>query len=217
MPLLLWLNGGPGCSSLGYGAMTELGPFRVNPDGKTLSSNPYAWNQVANVLFLESPAGVGFSYSNTTDDYNESGDKRTAEDSYMFLVNWFQRFPQYKSRDFYIAGESYAGYYIPELADTIINSNNGSQTDFINFKGILVGNGIMHSETDSKGFYDHLWTHALISDQTYEGITTNCNFAENASYSNECDKFQSMIDNEAGDINPYNIYAPLCSSLISSV
>ena len=43
-PLLLWLNGGPGCSSLGYGAMTELGPFRVNPDGKTLSRNKHAWN-----------------------------------------------------------------------------------------------------------------------------------------------------------------------------
>jgi len=32
-----------------------------------------------------------------------------AEDAYHFLVNWFKRFPQYKGRDFYIAGESYAG------------------------------------------------------------------------------------------------------------
>jgi serine carboxypeptidase-like clade 2 len=43
-PLILWLNGGPGCSSLGYGAMTELGPFGVNPDGKTLFRNKQAWN-----------------------------------------------------------------------------------------------------------------------------------------------------------------------------
>ncbi|KAG6482433.1 hypothetical protein ZIOFF_059064 [Zingiber officinale] len=66
-PIVLWLNGGPGCSSLGYGAMEELGPFRVMSDGKTLYRNPYAWNEVANILFLESPGGVGFSYSNTTD------------------------------------------------------------------------------------------------------------------------------------------------------
>ncbi|KAG6486298.1 hypothetical protein ZIOFF_054868 [Zingiber officinale] len=61
-----WVGAGPGCSSLGYGAMEELGAFRVMSDGKTLYRNPYAWNEVANVLFLESPAGVGFSYSNTT-------------------------------------------------------------------------------------------------------------------------------------------------------
>ncbi|KAF6168440.1 hypothetical protein GIB67_004992 [Kingdonia uniflora] len=58
-PLLLRLNGGPGCSSLACGAMKELGPFRVHSDGKTLYHNPYAWNKVANVLFLESSAGVG--------------------------------------------------------------------------------------------------------------------------------------------------------------
>ena len=44
-PFVLWLNGGPGCSSVGYGAMEELSAFRVNPDGATLSLNPYAWNK----------------------------------------------------------------------------------------------------------------------------------------------------------------------------
>ncbi|KAL5711446.1 Serine carboxypeptidase-like 26 [Ranunculus cassubicifolius] len=64
---------------------------------------------LANLLFLESPAGVGFSYTNTTADLYNAGDKRTAEDAYIFLVKWLERFPQYKHRDFYIAGESYAG------------------------------------------------------------------------------------------------------------
>ncbi|KAI6674716.1 hypothetical protein NL676_002622 [Syzygium grande] len=44
-PLVLWLNGGPGCSTVGYGAMQELGPFRVSPNGKTLVTNPYSWNR----------------------------------------------------------------------------------------------------------------------------------------------------------------------------
>lgn len=91
---------------------------------------------VANVLFLETPAGVGFSYSNTSSDYNNSGDKNTAVDSYTFLVNWLERFPQYKSRDFFITGESYAGHYVPQLAYTILSSNT-SKT-IINFKGIAV-------------------------------------------------------------------------------
>ncbi|KAK6136787.1 hypothetical protein DH2020_029457 [Rehmannia glutinosa] len=75
-PLILWLNGGPGCSSL-LGAMVEIGPFGVNPDGKSLYPRRFAWNKVANTLFLESPAGVGFSYSNSSADYKKSGDKRT--------------------------------------------------------------------------------------------------------------------------------------------
>ncbi|XP_059635587.1 serine carboxypeptidase 1-like [Cornus florida] len=137
-PLVLWLNGGPGCSSLGYGAMQELGPFRVKSDGKTLFRNDYAWNNVANVLFLESPAGVGFSYSNTSDDYDNAGDKSTADDSHTFLLNWLERFPQYKTRDFFITGESYAGHYVPQLAYTILSRNKNTNQTKINLKGIAV-------------------------------------------------------------------------------
>uniref|UniRef100_A0A803M8Z4 Uncharacterized protein n=1 Tax=Chenopodium quinoa TaxID=63459 RepID=A0A803M8Z4_CHEQI len=76
-PLLLWLNGGPGCSSIAYGEAEELGPFHIEKDGKTLYMNPHSWNKVANILFLDFPAGVGFSYSNTTSDLLSHGDKRT--------------------------------------------------------------------------------------------------------------------------------------------
>ncbi|XP_020961994.1 putative serine carboxypeptidase-like 23 [Arachis ipaensis] len=108
-PLLLWLNGGPGCSSVAYGASEEIGPFRINKTGSSLYLNRFAWNTEANILFLESPAGVGFSYTNTSSDLLTSGDNRTAQDALIFLVKWMSRFPQYKYRDFYIAGESYAG------------------------------------------------------------------------------------------------------------
>ena len=77
-PLVLWLNGGPGCSSLGGGLMSELGPFYPHKDGRSLKSNPYRWTQAANMLFLESPAFVGFSYSETEADA-KTGDVRTAE------------------------------------------------------------------------------------------------------------------------------------------
>lgn len=93
---------------------------------------------VANVIFLESPAGVGFSYSNTSSDYAKTGDNSTADDSYTFLVNWLERFPQYKTRDFYIAGESYAGHYVPQLAYTIVSRNKNPNQMRINLKGIAV-------------------------------------------------------------------------------
>ena len=100
--------GGPGCSSLGDGAFAELGPFSPQPDGESLRVNPYAWNRVANVIFLESPAGVGFS-SFTDPADNTVGDERTAADAYDFLLGFLSLYPQFADRDFYIAGESYAG------------------------------------------------------------------------------------------------------------
>lgn len=211
-PLLLWLNGGPGCSSFGYGAMEELGPFRVMSDGKTLDKNPFAWNNVANVLFLESPAGVGFSYSNTTSDYAKSGDQRTADDSYVFLINWLQRFPEYKGRDFYISGESYAGHYVPQLAHTILRHNKLSGSK-INLRGIMIGNSVINDETDLKGMYDYFWTHALISDETIKGIHKHCNFSPSATTQGEqCSHLTNVARNNVQNFNIYNIYAPLCSS-----
>ncbi|KAJ8424775.1 hypothetical protein Cgig2_008843 [Carnegiea gigantea] len=139
-PLVLWLNGGPGCSSIGYGEAEELGPFFPQRHGEPLLKlNKHAWNRAANLLFLESPVGVGFSYTNTSNDMNELGDTITAKDSYAFLVNWFKRFLQYKSHEFYIAGESYAGHYVPQLAELIFDSNkNACKEDFINLKGFMV-------------------------------------------------------------------------------
>ncbi|KAL5992720.1 hypothetical protein ACLOJK_013639 [Asimina triloba] len=250
-PLVLWLNGGPGCSSM-VGAMTELGPFRVNPDRKTLFRNDYAWNNesnhqrvafgyyynsdvyvlplaasltlmiVANVIYLESPAGVGFSYSNTSSDYDLTGDKRTAEDAYAFLVNWLERFPQYKTRDFYITGESYAGHYVPQLAYTILLNNNHTNQTIINLKGIAVksvahfqlhssdawcvGNGYFDEDANRKGTFDYLWTHAMISDETSAGINANCY----GNITDLCSKYEDEVRIDMRGIDGYNIYAPLC-------
>lgn len=205
-PLLLWLNGGPGCSSVGYGAMIELGPFRINSDNKTLSRNEYAWNNVANVLFLESPAGVGFSYSNTSSDYDKSGDQRTANDSYIFLVNWLERFPEYKGRAFYISGESYAGHYAPQLAATILTHNMESKRMIINLQGILVGNPCLDEFKNLKGQIDYLWSHGVISDEVLANITKNCRFSpsDGKACSDAMDAFDS------GNTDPYDIYGPVC-------
>ncbi|CAM0875625.1 unnamed protein product [Alopecurus aequalis] len=205
-PLLLWLNGGPGCSSLGYGAMQELGPFRVNRDNQTLSRNKYAWNNAANVIFLESPAGVGFSYSNTSSDHDLTGDTLAAQDAYVFLVNWLERFPEYKARAFYIAGESYAGHYVPQLAATILahNSNSGGAIDL---KGILVGNPWLDDVNDNRGQYEYLWNHGVISDEVWADIAGHCSFNDSAD-GDRC--YAAITRFRDGGIDDYNIYAPIC-------
>ncbi|CAM0951735.1 unnamed protein product [Alopecurus aequalis] len=210
-PLVLWLNGGPGCSSLGYGAMQELGPFRVSEDNKTLTRNQNAWNTVANVLFLESPAGVGFSYSNRSSDYDLSGDQRTAEDAYIFLVKWLERFPEYKGRAFYISGESFAGHYVPELAATILLHNTYNNRTIVNLRGVLVGNPYLDDNRNIKGRVDFFWTHAVMSDEVYANVTKNCRFdsaVETPSLEAACNGALDVF--HEGEIDAYNIYAPVC-------
>ncbi|EMS54298.1 Serine carboxypeptidase-like 42 [Triticum urartu] len=121
-PLTLWLNGGPGCSSVGGGAFTELGPF-------------YPRGDVSNLLFVESPAGVGWSYSNTSSDYN-TGDTRTANDMYKFLLGWYKKFPEYRSTSLFLSGESYAGHHIPQLTDVLLTHNEKSKGFKFNIKGV---------------------------------------------------------------------------------
>ncbi|XP_024972919.1 serine carboxypeptidase-like 27 [Cynara cardunculus var. scolymus] len=214
-PLVLWLNGGPGCSSVAYGAAEEIGPLHINSDGKTLFSNPYSWNKLANLLFLESPAGVGYSYSNTTSDLYNSGDARTAEDSYVFLVNWFERFPQYKHRDFYIAGESYAGHYVPQLSQIIYKRNKGVKNPVINFKGFMVGNAVTDDYNDFVGTFEYWWTHGLISDSTYKSLQTTCEGRSSEHPPIECIRALNAAEIEQGNIDPYSIYTKPCNNTSS--
>ncbi|PAN43466.1 hypothetical protein PAHAL_8G237900 [Panicum hallii] len=211
-PLLLWLNGGPGCSSVGSGALEELGAFRVHTDGQTLLLNEYAWNKAANVLFLESPAGVGFSYTNTTSDL-VVGDDRTAHDSYTFLVKWFERFPQYKYRDFYIAGESYGGHYVPQLSQLVYRNNIGVEKPSINFKGFMVGNGVTDDRIDTIGMFEYWWHHGLISDETLEsGLKVCLDGSTLIKPSPECQKIMDKATEEQGNIDVYSIYTPPCKN-----
>ncbi|KAF7090427.1 hypothetical protein CFC21_093179 [Triticum aestivum] len=214
-PLVLWLNGGPGCSSVGYGASEEVGPFRIRPDGKTLYHNKNSWNKAANLLFLESPAGVGFSYSNTSMDLYTAGDAKTALDAYAFLVNWLERFPQYKYREFYIAGESYAGHYVPQLAKLIYEKNNGTQNPTINLKGFLVGNAVTDDYNDYLGTFEYWWSHGLISDSTYHNLKKTCLFDSSEHPSPECVKNLNLASSEEGNIDPYSLYTKPCNSSAS--
>ncbi|XP_049364516.1 serine carboxypeptidase-like 34 [Solanum verrucosum] len=209
-PLLLWLNGGPGCSSIGYGEAEELGPFLTQKNKPELKLNHFTWNKAANLLFLESPVGVGFSYTNTSTDIKELGDTITAQDSYKFLVNWFRRFPQFKSHKFYIAGESYAGHYVPQLAEQIFDNNKKlKKEDRINFKGFMIGNALMDDETDQKGMIDYAWDHAVISDHLYDSIKRVCNFSLKP-VGDDCDNLLNQYFAVYKILDMYNLYAPNC-------
>ncbi|KAJ2982183.1 hypothetical protein NQ176_g1553 [Zarea fungicola] len=129
-PVVLWLSGGPGCSSM-TGLFFELGPAKITSNIKVVN-NPYSWNNNATVLFLDQPVNTGYSYGEDVDTTLAA-----SKDIYALLKLFFQQFPQYAKQDFHIAGESYAGHYIPDDAAEILSHSSG-----INLKSVLIGNGL---------------------------------------------------------------------------
>ncbi|KAK9671179.1 hypothetical protein RND81_12G011400 [Saponaria officinalis] len=198
-PLVLWLNEGPGCLSIGYGAFIENGHF--TPTENALLKNKYSWNKEANMLYLDSPSEVGFSYSSNTSFYDFVTDDITARDNFAFLQNWLIKFPEYKNRDLFLTGESYAA----QLANLLLNSDLKS-----NLK-----NRQFNVDFNSRGEY--LWSHGLISYATYEMLQNVCNFSQikrqmtKGEISQDCSMVQTQVSNEIGKlINVYDVTLDVC-------
>ena len=168
-PLVLWLNGGPGCSSLG-GMFTELGPFVVDANQK-VTLNPYSFNKEANVIFIEQPVGVGFSYPNV-----DANDTSTATDTVVALRHFFHMHPELQGRPFYVMGESYGGHYVPNTVKEIQDTNvNLSSKDIINITGFAVGNGYTDWKLDFNANVENGRFHALTSQSLFDAAETACN------------------------------------------
>ncbi|KAG0468544.1 hypothetical protein HPP92_017872 [Vanilla planifolia] len=214
-PLTLWLNGGPGCSSLGGGAFTELGPFFPRGDGRGLRINKHSWNKESNLLFVESPAGVGWSYSNHTSDYT-CGDESTANDMHVFLMKWMEKFPEFKTRDLFLTGESYAGHYIPQLAILLINHNMHSMSFKFNVKGVAIGNPLLKLDRDVPSTYEYYWSHGMISDEIGLKLMHECDFDDyeftgSHNVSETCNEAIAAAEKVVGDyINPYDVILDVC-------
>ena len=131
-PVVLWLNGGPGCSSL-TGLFFELGSSAIDENLNPVY-NPYSWNSNASVIFLDQPVNVGYSYSSGS----VSDTVAAGKDVYAFLELFFQQFPEYNGLDFHIAAESYGGHYVPVFASEILSHADRS----FNLTSVLIGNGL---------------------------------------------------------------------------
>ncbi|KAF0717233.1 Aste57867_2419 [Aphanomyces stellatus] len=210
-PLVLWLNGGPGCSSVGGGFFTELGPFVVQAD-LSVKRNKYAWNRKANMVFLESPAGVGFSAPLLpAADYN---DDTTAARAYEFLAQFFDAYPAYHGRDFYIAGESYAGRYIPFLLSKLI----ATPLAHVNLRGFAIGNPSTNYHIDHNAYVDYYYTHGLISMENYNAVALACGddvgrcviSPDNCTDACETALKEGILSIDEAAINPYYIYGDVC-------
>ncbi|KAH9051982.1 Alpha/Beta hydrolase protein [Lactarius vividus] len=144
-PLVLWLNGGPGCSS-STGLLFELGPCLITDKGRNTTFNPHSWNERANIIFLDQPVDVGYSYSSDGSTINTS--PTAALDVYAFLELFVTRFHKYARLPFHIAAESYGGTYAPNIASVIYKKNKelaaapSPKLAKINLASVILANGI---------------------------------------------------------------------------
>ena len=171
-PLILYLEGGPGCSSL-IGLLIEVGPVTISSETNKLELNEYSWVNNASILFIDSPAEVGFSKFKEAIHNNDS---YTVENLYAALKDFYEIFTEYKKNDLFISGFSYAGIYIPYLVQQIKGiDNNNTNTTEIKLKGILIGSPY----TSSKYNYDitlveSIFSHGIISIDIYNEYLENC-------------------------------------------
>jgi len=210
-PLIMWLTGGPGCSSE-LALFTENGPCKINGDGKSTSPNAYSWNRKANILFLDQPAGTGFSYGHESDV--DSSEGQISTDLYHFMQELVKKYPQYHKSPFYIFGESYAGHFIPAAGARILQGNMAKTGEYIAIKGIGVGNGLTDPEIQYPYYpqmaFNSATTPKVVSKPTYtrmkqsiEGCTSlihRCNQKGKGNRDIECREAFSQCN--ADLINP---------------
>ncbi|KAJ8521696.1 hypothetical protein ONZ45_g1633 [Pleurotus djamor] len=210
-PLALWFNGGPGASSM-IGLFQENGPCRIRNDSSDVDHNPLSWNNHANVLYIDQPIGVGFSYGTMTVGTSQ----QAAEDVWKFLQIFFkdEKFSKLLERPLAIWTESYGGHYGPAFAAHILDQNDAIAKGaidalHINLKALAIGNGLTDPLIQYQGYIDYAGKnpyYPLVSNKTIQKAN------ETWTKPGGCrDKIKSCYAND--DVNPVCTVAQLdCNS-----
>ncbi|KAI7853199.1 serine carboxypeptidase-domain-containing protein [Circinella umbellata] len=196
--LIIWLNGGPGCSSMD-GLFLENGPYRVNPD-LSVNISSGGWQDHATIVYLDQPVGTGFSFSDMS---GYSKNMLEIVDGFMlFLDKFFEIFPKLKEQDLYIAGESFAGTYIPYFTTKILENNKNKNSNKYNLQGIAIGNGWISPEHQYDAYYDFAVQNDLLNGTHKEYAKTTL------------DKCHQFMEKQGDDLQ---VHVNTCESVLTSI
>ncbi|XP_025884470.1 serine carboxypeptidase-like 2 [Solanum lycopersicum] len=215
-PILLWLTGGPGCSSFS-GLAYEIGPLEFgqkayNGSLPILVSSPHSWTKFASILFLEQPVNTGFSHAITSEAY-KCTDLQACDHVYEFLRKWFVNHSEFISNPFYVSGDSYSGITIPIIVQLISNGIEAGKEPLINLKGYSLGNPITFFEESN---YQIPYSHSmgLISNELYESLNEFCkgDYINIDPTNKQCVENFKMFKNLVSGINNGQILEPECGT-----
>jgi vitellogenic carboxypeptidase-like protein len=174
-PFVVWLQGGPGASSL-FGLFAEQGPILVDQGGK-LHPREITWNSKYHLLFIDQPVGTGYSFTKSEDGYVRNEDE-VARDLYAMLTQFFVVYHEYAQSPFYVTGESYGGKYVPAIVYKIHVENPEAKVK-INLKGMAIGDGLI----DPYNEWDYgpvMYQFGLIDERQLEYVNLQTQLARNA-------------------------------------
>ncbi|CAH2073389.1 unnamed protein product [Thlaspi arvense] len=217
-PLMIWLTGGPGCSSI-CGLLYTNGPLAFKGDEYNgtlppLELTSFSWTKVANILYVESPAGSGFSYARTQRAFKSSDTKQFHQiDQFLRSVkSWFVDHPEFISNPFYVGGDSYSGRIVPGVVQQISLGNEKGLTPLVNIQGYVLGNPSVGSKFEINHQVPFANRMGLISDELFESLERSCGGKffnvdlSNAECSNGLENYQQCIS----EIYKENILLPNC-------
>lgn len=198
---IFWLNGGPGCSSMD-GALMEAGPFRINDDGKVIK-NEGSWHNAGDIVFVDQPAGTGFSY---TKEYDHDLDQ-VAWQFLKFMEEYYKIFPEDRDNEIYFAGESYAGQYIPYIAKAILDFNKKAENPY-NLKGLLIGNGWIAPDVQSLSYLPFALAANIIDNK-------NPQWNEILRQHEKC---QNVVNSKSGDsLSDLEVVSRTCEVILNKI
>jgi len=160
-PLILWLQGGPGGSSM-FGLFIEHGPFFVPSETLIPVKRNVTWTHSYNVLYIDQPAGSGFSFTDNEDGFS-TGQEQVAKELYEALRQFFIVFKEVRGSDFYITGESYAGKYVPAIGHKIHQMNQDPANFRMRLKGLAIGDGLT-DPIHQMNYGDYLFQTGLVDE-----------------------------------------------------
>ncbi|XP_052732334.1 serine carboxypeptidase-like 11 [Vigna angularis] len=213
-PLLLWLSGGHGCSSL-TALLLEIGPLALkqeeyNGGAPNLIVRNQSWNKVSSIIYVDLPVLTGFSYARTELAAQRS-DKLLADQAHEFLRKWLIDHPKFLSNEVYIAGASYSGIPVPVIVQEIAQANEEGIQPTINLQGYLLGNPLT-TRREPNYRIPFAYGMALISEELYESLQKNCkgNYINVDSENVLCYKDMESFNKLVSGLYTLNILEPLC-------
>eukprot|EP00918_Siedleckia_nematoides_P078744 GHVU01172374.1.p1 GENE.GHVU01172374.1~~GHVU01172374.1.p1 ORF type:complete len:299 (+),score=54.66 GHVU01172374.1:524-1420(+) len=211
-PVVLWLTGGPDCSSE-MAVLNENGPWWVQDDA-TLTKNPFSWTKVGDVLYVDQPLGTGFSIANNVANF-VTNEEQIALHMTIFLTELLKKHPSIKNRPFFLAGESYAGHFIPSIALHLLQN----PVEGIALRGVAIGNGWVHPRVQYPAYATFGYDNGLIGSKEYEvalkGFGVCVKLIEDGLWPIAIIECSATTAKVLKNLNPYDIrenckFPPLC-------